>query len=285
MALELPLYMQNVAYPARTDRLMVDAMRSPGLAGSASDLAVTQRAAGTNMSVDVANGSCVIAGTDTAGQGSYLCKSTAVENVVLDAAPGVGNSRIDRIVARVYDGQVIGSGPSEWTIEAVTGTASPSPSLPSLPNSCLELARVTVASGTAAITNAMISDQRVPGTPRILAGTIATDRLQDAAVTPAKLAGNVGVLRVASINTIATTGSADLAHSQVFNLTTGGFTSDPYVVPVIFSLGTGYRNMYIPSISALSPTSVTVRILKADGGAQTATVDTVVHMLAFKPPT
>jgi hypothetical protein len=160
MALENPLFQQANTVPARHMRGLVQALVDvegvlPLLAGG---LVVTQRAAGTNMSVDVAAGSCVVAGDDEANQGSYLCRSTAIENVAIAAAPG-SNSRIDLIVARVRDATVTGTS-SDWILDVIPGTVAASPVAPSTPNTAIPLAKVTVAAGTAAITNAMITDLR-----------------------------------------------------------------------------------------------------------------------------
>ena len=49
----------------------------------------------------------------------------------------------------------------------MSGTAAASPVAPALPSTAIELARVTVASGTVAITNAMITDRRFPPTTSV----------------------------------------------------------------------------------------------------------------------
>ncbi len=154
-----PLWQQSLTYDASLDRRVIAANFGGGVLTGVG-LKVAQRAAGTNMSVDVAAGSCCVPGTDTADQGSYLCHSSAVENVVLNAAPGAGTSRIDAIVAQVRDATVIGGTSNDWLVTKVTGTASASPSPPTVPASAIELARVTVASGTASVTNALITDRR-----------------------------------------------------------------------------------------------------------------------------
>jgi hypothetical protein len=161
MALENPLFQQANTVPARHLRGLVQALVDTEgvLRPSAGGLLAAQRAAGTNMSVDVAAGSCFIAGDDEANQGSYFCRSTAVENVVIGAAPG-SNSRIDLIVARVRDATVTGVS-SDWILEVIPGAVAASPVVPSTPNTAIPLAKVTVATGTTAITNAMITDLRM----------------------------------------------------------------------------------------------------------------------------
>lgn len=157
MALENPLWEQNLAFSARLDRALIEALFTEGVLSTA-DLAVTQRGAGANMSVDVAVGSAAITGDDQANQGRYLVRSTSVVNVVVGAAPGA-NSRIDLVVAQVRDASVTGVS-NDWTISVIAGVAAGVPAAPAVPNTAIALAEILVATGTAAITNAMITDRR-----------------------------------------------------------------------------------------------------------------------------
>jgi hypothetical protein len=154
-----PLFQQNLSYSATEDRALATAVFRGGVI-LATDLKVVQRAAGTNMSVDVAAGAVAVPGTDAVGQGTYLCTNTAVVNVTIGAAPSAGNTRLDLIVAEVRDGDVNAGPNNDWLISVVAGTPASTPTEPAVPDSCVQLARVTVASGTAAITNAMILDRR-----------------------------------------------------------------------------------------------------------------------------
>jgi microcystin-dependent protein len=86
--------------------------------------------------------------------------TTAAVNVPLTAAPGTGNSRYDLIVARVRDSDAIGGSNNDWIPDVVTGTPASSPSIPSLPASCLLLAIVFVGSNVTVIYNANITDAR-----------------------------------------------------------------------------------------------------------------------------
>lgn len=171
MALLAPTWMQNLTYTAAADRRLIGAMCSPGvLAGG---LAVSQRAAGANMSVDVAVGSCVVEGTAGPGQGRYLCSSDAVANVALAASPASGQSRIDLIVATVRDSSVTGTD-SDWILDKVTGTATTGiPAAPAVPSSSLALATVLVGGTVSSIVNANITDQRVQSGNPNHAGSLA----------------------------------------------------------------------------------------------------------------
>jgi len=158
--LSQPLWLQNSTYPAALDRQLITAAFRPGVVGL-TELAVTQRAAGANFSVDVAAGRAVVPVTDAPNLGSALCASTAVNNLTVAGAPGAGLSRIDLVIARVYDASVIGGSINGWQLEIVTGTPAASPAAPALPASSLELARIAVASGQASVTTANITDRRV----------------------------------------------------------------------------------------------------------------------------
>lgn len=159
MALLAPLFMQNEDYTATEFRQLATATLRTGVIDS-TDLKVTQRAAGTNMSVDVAAGVGVVAGTDAVGQGVYVCTSTDVVNVTIPDAPSAGNSQITLIVQQVRDDDQNLGPNKDQVITAVSGTPASSPTEPTVPASAQVLAKVTVASGTAAVTNAMITERR-----------------------------------------------------------------------------------------------------------------------------
>ncbi len=160
MTLLVPAWMQSQSYSAQQDRLVALAATRPGIV-ELGDLAVSPRAAGTNMSVDIAPGTVVIKGTDIANQGNYVCRSTAIENRTLAAAPGAGQERRDVVYARVRDGTASGGADNDWILGVEPGVAATAPSpIPTLPPSSIELARVTVFNGTASITGDLISDRR-----------------------------------------------------------------------------------------------------------------------------
>lgn len=113
----------------------------PGIIQS-TDWAVT--ANGTpNMSVNVAPGRGLVDGSETANQGMYFCQSTTTTNVTI-AGPDATNPRRDLIVARVRDAQYTTGPSSAFSIEALTGVASASPSDPTVQPNCLVLARIQV---------------------------------------------------------------------------------------------------------------------------------------------
>ncbi len=121
-------------------------------------MAVSQRGAGANMSVDVAAGIVTVFGDENNIQGLYACVNDATKNVVI-AASDPTNPRVDLIVARVRDGVYSGA-TNAWDLFVVQGTAAPSPVDPAMPNNAACLARVAVAAAAASIVNANITDLR-----------------------------------------------------------------------------------------------------------------------------
>lgn len=136
-------------------RFFAGVFLSEGVLG-ATDLDVTQRGAGANMSVDVAAGKCLISDAQTVA-GLYPLVSDATTNLAI-ASNSSGSTRIDIVVARVKDTEY-GDASNAKSIEIVQGTAGAG--VPATPTRCLKLAEVTVASGAASITNANIAESRV----------------------------------------------------------------------------------------------------------------------------
>lgn len=153
------LWLQNVDYPARQDRIFADNLFTEGILGAGS-LAVAQSSP-TAMSVQVAAGVGVVQGDNQAFQGKYLCREqAATTGVTIAAAPGSGQ-RNDLIVLRVNDPNATGPAGNNAVIAVVAGTPSLTPVDPAVPASALVLARVRVPAGTGVITNALIDDLRV----------------------------------------------------------------------------------------------------------------------------
>lgn len=159
--LEPPLWQQANKYSARLDRQFIeDIFDIEGvIKPTGGALLVTPRAAGANMSIDIAAGRAVIKGDDEANQGSYRVISTAVENRPVGAPPG-SDSRIDLVVARVRDANVTGGVSSDWVIEIIPGAVAPTPVAPAVPATAIPLAQILVAAGTLSIDGPKITDRR-----------------------------------------------------------------------------------------------------------------------------
>jgi len=125
----------------------------------AGDLAVTQRGAGANLSVDVAAGACWIKGdADLNAQPTYRCRNNSVVNLAI--TPDGANPRIVRVVAEVLDTTFDGSGSRLWRLRAIHGTPAGSPVAPALPSTAISLATIAVTAGDADIVNGQITDLR-----------------------------------------------------------------------------------------------------------------------------
>lgn len=122
--------------------------------GQANEFAVAQRAAGANMSVDVATGQARIQG--------IVGVSSTLKNQGI-AANATGNPRIDRVILRAdFTAKVI-------ELDVLTGTPAAVPVEPALTQNSaiweIALARIAVAAGAVSIVTANITDERTINTP------------------------------------------------------------------------------------------------------------------------
>lgn len=152
--------LNGIALSAAADRLALQPFTEGILEASAFEVTGS-----TGMAVTVGSGSAssdhaIVDGDDEADQGKYIVELTdASVNVDLSAADG-SNPRIDLIVLKVNDDDHDSGGQNFADVEVVEGTPAGSPSVPSLPNSAIKLAEVTVATGTTLIKSAQINDTR-----------------------------------------------------------------------------------------------------------------------------
>lgn len=157
-----PLWMQAtggdaaINYAGGDDRALLDTVYSTEGVTEAGGFKLSQRGAGANFSVDCAAGRATIIGDDGANQRKYVVISNGVVNIATPTAPGSG-TRVHRVIARVRDKQVIGSGTYDWTLELLEDTGS---GTPALPNSAINLGTVSIAAGQASVLNANITDTR-----------------------------------------------------------------------------------------------------------------------------
>jgi hypothetical protein len=129
-----------------------------GVVGS-SALAVTERGAGANMSVDVAAGVAWIKGDDSsASQPCYRVYNDATKNLTVTAADAT-NPRIDLVIAEVRDAAFSGVS-TDWRLRVVAGTPAGSPSAPATPSNAIVLARLSVPALDTTIGTAQITDYR-----------------------------------------------------------------------------------------------------------------------------
>jgi hypothetical protein len=166
LTLFTPLYMQAaegdtpVVYNGLDLRLGLTGLWASEGVTSAAAFKVTQRAAGANLSVDVAGGIAVVTGNDVNIQGAYMCASDAVENLTIPAPP-VSGSRTHRVILWVKDKLYDGTLPAntyEFVLEVQEDTGS---GAPDLPDSAIPLALVTVDAGQVSVLDGDIVDSRI----------------------------------------------------------------------------------------------------------------------------
>lgn len=161
-----PLYLnQDAAYGA--DELALpwrDVIGEGVIDLAGGHLAVAQRAAGANMSVDVALGSAWIHGDDDAeAQGAYRVRSDGTKNLAVAAADAT-NPRVDLVIAEVLDS--VFAGVSDlWRLRIVQGTPAGAPTTPATPSNAIALATIAVAAGAGSIVTGNITDSRSQARP------------------------------------------------------------------------------------------------------------------------
>lgn len=154
-----PSWLQNGSHPAENDRLTATGVlfRSQGVADLAA-MKVTQSPTPA-MSVQIAPGHAVIAGTQTSTQGFYIAYNDANTTATIATADPT-NPRIDIICVAVQDAYYGGTANNQVIFQVVTGTPAVSPVVPTAPANSIVLARVAVAANATSITNANITDVR-----------------------------------------------------------------------------------------------------------------------------
>lgn len=140
----------------------------PGLFASG-DFAVSQRAAGANMSVDIAAGRAYVEPGDTSQQGVYLPWMSSTYNTSSNGgyvwtAADATNPRIDLVCLEVRDTDFGGSY-TGFKFRVVDGTASASAThqlvtsqWPAIPSGCVPIAAIRVPAAATTLTTANITN-------------------------------------------------------------------------------------------------------------------------------
>jgi Ni,Fe-hydrogenase III small subunit len=130
--------------------------------GSCQDLKVMASAV-PDANITIRAGACFVRGTQVADQGMYHVYNDAdmVIPLLTNNPANASNPRYDVVVARLQDQQYSGAADLP-TIEMVTGTPAASPAIPAVPSNCLILANVLVPAASTTVTQANITDRRVP---------------------------------------------------------------------------------------------------------------------------
>lgn len=138
---------------------------SGGVARSG-DLAVGQRGAGANMSVDVSLGAALVGANSgatgySATAGSWFGFNDATLNIPITAADAT-NARIDLVGIAFRDAEYAGA-TNDCQLTVITGTAAGVPAEPSIPatyHGWVTLARVDVAALATTVVTGNITDRR-----------------------------------------------------------------------------------------------------------------------------
>lgn len=140
-------------------------------------LAVTERGAGPNMSVDVAAGVAWVRGDDADLQPVYRCVNDGTVNLAIAAADNT-NERIDLVVAEVRDATFSGVS-NDWRLRVITGTPAGSPTPPALPSNAIALAEISVPASDTTIANGQITDLRGQATAGLVVPTTYAEDADD----------------------------------------------------------------------------------------------------------
>jgi hypothetical protein len=154
-----PSWLQNGSHPAENDRLTTTGIlwKSQGISDYGS-MQVSQSATPA-MTVSVAAGHALIAGTQTSNQGFYIAYNDAATTVAIaTASPTL--PRIDRIVVTVQDSFYGGTANNQVIFQALTGTPNASPVAPATPANSISLATIAVAANQTTVVNGNITDTR-----------------------------------------------------------------------------------------------------------------------------
>lgn len=152
--------LNDVEYDARSERLLGSVLHMPAGTGAFSARG-GRRVHGAGLSVSVGGGPEQVTVTPGAGvvspgsgsTGPYGFEIPTTINITLPARPGTGLSRIDLVVAQIFDADESAGPGKEVKVVHVPGTPSGSPAAPSQPALSLLLATLTVPSaGTISVT-------------------------------------------------------------------------------------------------------------------------------------
>lgn len=221
--------------PAVDLRQMVGSLVSTEGIKTSTDLAVAQRAAGANMSVDVAAGTAVIQDDHATGGGFYSYTLSATSNVAPVTVADATNPRIDRVVVRVRD-QALGDAANDAAIVILAGTPTSGATLANLngaaavPGSSLLLANILIPAAGTSVTTANIGNVaaivkpvgttvwRSAGTQTVASSAALTSVLSQS--IPGGTIGLNGMLRV------TITAKLDIASAETFTfkISLGGTT-------------------------------------------------------------
>lgn len=222
-----PVTLQAGNYSAIDDRRFWTAALQEGVLSGGS-YQVIQRAAGANMTVDVASSvgnGAIVQGDSVTAQGAYFVPPTAANVNVDIAAADATNPRNDLVVLEVKDDQHDAGGLNLARVRVITGTPNASAAIgnapgangtPALPSSCMLLAVVNVTAGLTSVVTARISDRRAVSDPNLTPNAVIHVRDEKAQNTAAG-GFTSGSWQTRTLNTSKTNtiNGASLASNQI----------------------------------------------------------------------
>lgn len=251
-----------VTYTANEWRTLLTNLFTEGILGAGS-FAVTQRAAGANMQLDIAAGVAVLTGDDAAGQGRYLIRADAADTeAVTISTANPTNPRIDRVGIQLRDPSEGGSAGRDAIFSVVAGTAAASPSAPAAPNSFLTLALVTVPAGTTSILDANITDSRTAS--RLVHEVVDASALAVNTVSLEEMKTVQGCSVTRSTNQTLTAGTTTDVTYTTETYDNGGFWASGATVTIPSGLGGLYSISYAYDTSVTSLNNVRLDINGSD---------------------
>ena len=157
-----PLWVQSGQYSASDERIGITntLFEAPGRARK-TDLVVSPTST-ASMKVEVGSGVAIIAPPRTAFTTGYYIVTNTEKYTVTVPASNASNARIDIIVIKAHDSELIADDTDNVSIEVIQGTPGAVPVAPNVPAMCLELARIRVEANSSVISSSVIDNSASP---------------------------------------------------------------------------------------------------------------------------
>lgn len=163
MALEIPTWMQQNAYDARIDRLLIKSLViNEGVASPLSFKIGPKTPA--SMLVTAQPGFAFIDGDDVNEQGMYMVRNNGPLDIGPITAPSAGNKRIDTVCLRINDPGASGPAGNNASFFVVAGDpvaiSGGTAVAKAVPSSAIPLADLALTAGMSSITSGLITNRR-----------------------------------------------------------------------------------------------------------------------------
>jgi hypothetical protein len=266
----------NTAYGAGDERRMASVDQMPGPVGSPFSARSGRRVNGAGLAVSVSssgNGSVTVSpGPGRIYDDNYASQAgwdfevpNPVGPITLGARPAAGQSRIDRVIARIYDKDITVGSVYELKIEVIPGDAAPTPGPPAMKPLSMLLGTLTVPN------SGPISVTQSAGGVLPVATTDERDQLvADGIAYRGLCVFNAQTGRLEAFDGTAWIGSAPRTAGNITtNTNATGFVTFNHGGPTTpKAVQLAGRNFgHYPYLTALDSTTVTVRFVSRNSGA------------------